>query len=662
MRLHELYATGITPSAFNVVARYGDVDMLKWMRGLDPGTLDFSGAMDNAASHGKLEALVWLQSIKPQSVCTSQGICGAATSGHIEVLRWLFENCSVLYHSSAVAAAAQHGHWEVVQAFLEVGPQPVSPVEELRAAIEGGEVKCVRMMLQTAERSGTLQRALEPEGFEIRRQPCDEVVRTMLYLAVTLGRTEIVELLLEFGAKPDTCAIRSCDSAWITPLMRASRIGNLKIVEALLAGGANPKLGTPVVSAVMSRNIQIVQALVLAGANVDEKPLQAASSALKRACQAGLTEIVQILLQSGAKKDKALTGACVSGKIELVQLLLDHGCDIEENSSAPIRAACENDHIPCVNLLLSYGATFPTMAFDAYLLTSSPGIVTFKTKPEEFRQLLLAYLRDNPITLQPSIPSQLSPEKYEEFVLRAMRNGRPDQIEVLLDQAPANLLNKLSRPAKTCVQLIHVAACKGWLNVLRKIVTPDNVDVPKGGTTPLAAALSSSHVNMAVVQLLLERGAEWSVVTPGTAQSPVFCALKHPLRTSLHLLALFVMHAQAIRRRNFDHDISFRQTEVLSAVCEILSYARQCAEESVITHASTNVPGHASVVPSTASQRLSSEQYARVVKNPDALYNIAVKVQQIVCTLYDVSLPLEQLSGNLRTCKWRDHQLIHIPY
>ncbi|CAN6282050.1 unnamed protein product [Urochloa humidicola] len=171
----------------------------------------------------------------------------------------------------------------------------------------------------------------------------DDSGRTLLDLAVSLGRADIVQVLLEYGADADK------PSRGRTPLETAAASGECLIAELLLANGATPA-GSDALHAAASAGHDDVLKLLLA--KPATSPAASSSSAsfscsftsidaagrdgktpLRLAAEAGRRDAVRALLAAGARADArcgadgatALHAAARRGDEVVARLLLAHG-------------------------------------------------------------------------------------------------------------------------------------------------------------------------------------------------------------------------------------------------------------------------------------------------------------------------------------------------
>ncbi|XP_003561632.1 ankyrin repeat domain-containing protein 65-like [Brachypodium distachyon] len=175
----------------------------------------------------------------------------------------------------------------------------------------------------------------------------DESGSTLLDLAVGLGRADIVQVLLEYGADADK------PSRGRTPLENAAASGECLIAELLLANGATPAGSDALHEAAAAGHSDVLKLLL----GKQQQPASAASptssssasfsgsfasidaagrdgkTALRLAAEAGCRDAVKSLLAAGARADArcgadggtALHAAARRGDEAVARLILAHG-------------------------------------------------------------------------------------------------------------------------------------------------------------------------------------------------------------------------------------------------------------------------------------------------------------------------------------------------
>ena len=127
---------------------------------------------------------------------------------------------------------------------------------------------------------------------------------TPLILAVSRGRTEVVNALIKAGAD-----VNAADSTGNTALIMAAWTLNSKIeiINALLQAGADVNAkdkfsgGTALMTAVANQDVEIVNALIKAGANVNAVTLFGGENVLMIAAEkTSYPEVINALIDAGA--------------------------------------------------------------------------------------------------------------------------------------------------------------------------------------------------------------------------------------------------------------------------------------------------------------------------------------------------------------------------
>lgn len=187
----------------------------------------------------------------------------------------------------------------------------------------------------------------------------------------------------------------------MTPLCLAAKLGNLEIVEFLLQNGAKPSVACTCVHRNKAAlhfacenchadSAQIVEFLLNAGANLEQETFDF-EKALHFACEFNNLPVVECLVQSGADINcvnldgkSPLSLACSRQKnvrsLSIIKFLIDNGADLNNSDGMqnihPVRLLIQNKNLEAVQYLidkelLSENENFLTDA----VLTSNPDMV-----------------------------------------------------------------------------------------------------------------------------------------------------------------------------------------------------------------------------------------------------------------------------------------------
>lgn len=197
--------------------------------------------------------------------------------------------------------------------------------------VEAGAVEALREVLDRSEPEWRAADATDESG------------RTLLDLAVSLGRADIVQVLLEYGADADK------PSRGRTPLETAAASGECLIAELLLANGATPAGSDAIHVAAAAGHNDVLKLLLGKPASASPSSSSSASfsssftsidaagrdgkTPLRLAAEAGRRDAVKALLAAGARADArcgtdgatALHAAARRGDEAVARLLLSHG-------------------------------------------------------------------------------------------------------------------------------------------------------------------------------------------------------------------------------------------------------------------------------------------------------------------------------------------------
>lgn len=204
------------------------------------------------------------------------------------------------------------------------------------------------------------------------------------------SRYEVINLLLQYGANVN----KKHKNTSLTPLMATIKNQHGEYAQYLLKKGAkinitNSDGETPLMLAIDYKDrptdLVLIRSLISYGADVNVIAKNG-NTALSIACYNGDDAIVKILLESNAstavgpknKNEIPILNACYAGSMECVQLLLKHGADINVKdsygSTALLMSCITKDNPELVKLCLDYGADInyvdPSSGHTAFILAA----------------------------------------------------------------------------------------------------------------------------------------------------------------------------------------------------------------------------------------------------------------------------------------------------
>jgi cytohesin len=401
-------------------------------------------------------------------------------------------------------------------------------------------------------------RALLAEGASPKVHcPSPEGDRPVLHLAATLGRLEMVRLLLEHGAEVDSRDSHR-DTTLLAVIRRWSERREPAVVRVLLEAGADPnarrrKLDpSPLHLAIDADDPELLGQLLVAGADPNALtmvagkrfgPLHAVRSA----------RVLRVLLEGGADPRIDVRGLPIeyllttnrfehaAERRECVELLIEHGSPVDDprRFSGVGLAVRTNDPL-LVDVLLRAGADIHGVGSG-----SPPVDIAVAVDPGLVDRLLSAGADPNVgFALETAV--RLGSREVVERLLRA--GADPNKADALgsrpldfaKDPAIADLLRPLKSarpPAKPAREAprgapLHEAAKAGDLTVLEaRLAAGDDPNAPSGvpgardESTPLHVAATP-----AVIERLLAAGADLAARNR-RGETPLHAAIQR-LRTS----------------------------------------------------------------------------------------------------------------------------------
>ncbi|KAM0490410.1 hypothetical protein ACHAP8_011569 [Fusarium lateritium] len=235
--------------------------------------------------------------------------------------------------------------------------------------------------------------------FEVDLSILDDEDMTPLELAVEVADLEIVQMLLDRGAKADQ---RTRGEELMTA--RAAEIGCHMILDLLISAGAqfqvdpsDTEMVEPVIHAAQKQRKECIRVLLKHGANPSAESRD--GSLLYQFCISGDTvDICRLLLEKGANpnetysdKEMLLIAGLRTDNTELVSLLIEHGAKIncidpweEGDGRTPLSFAAAECELEMIELLLDKGADIDYLPTGADAALFSTALRDYNTDRLEF--------------------------------------------------------------------------------------------------------------------------------------------------------------------------------------------------------------------------------------------------------------------------------------
>ena len=291
-------------SALDIASRNGNINIVTRL----------TAAMQSASS-GELKSVL--------SMNAGNALYHSAANNQYDIVEWLLKNKadpnSAEESSGGVTplhAAARYNHGNIIQLLLKYGADPDKtnnnnkrPLDIARqyhhqqAETELLKTEQGRQLIEAIERGDIQQAGLLLQGGADPEYRNDQK-QTPLHLAVTAKRLDLVNLILQYSYRPDL------SDGHYTPLHLAAINGSTDIAESLLQAGADPVQYTtdagqrdeqPLHIAARGEHHDMVR-LLRGHPQVDINGFTGKQrTALHIAAQAGLPEIVSLLLEFGAE-------------------------------------------------------------------------------------------------------------------------------------------------------------------------------------------------------------------------------------------------------------------------------------------------------------------------------------------------------------------------
>ncbi len=282
----------------------------------------------------------------------------AAESGFVNVLRVLHQNGADIHTQEdlPLRRAARHGHLNVVMYLLEHDANTYENHQiynVLIQAILSGNVDLVEYLHTTVGMNINVEIGVEiaaEEGdFDMIAYLLENGANATgdaLIAAVGIDDTDIVELLLEYGADVHTRNDKS--------IVLASKEASFETLELLLDYGADPNArnSRPLMHSIRNGSVQNLELLLQYGADIHAEE----ADALVTAAVDGGESVLEWLIERGVNVQQngydALIGAVEHGLFDIVKRLMRAGADISVNNYEALYTAIESDDIHVVKAII----------------------------------------------------------------------------------------------------------------------------------------------------------------------------------------------------------------------------------------------------------------------------------------------------------------------
>lgn len=385
----------------------------------------------------------------------------------------------------------------------------------------------------------------------------------LLTIACKFGYIDVVKKILnakihELSHTENACILKKVftgyQDVFAQVLAEASLAGNVKIVQVLTNIGANinwfkfttvnfitfVSLPSPLVAACEGRHTQIVDFLLQKGAKVN---LQCGDhTPLTTACKMGNDEIVKMLIDNGAKinlqdcTDTPLTAASKEGHNNVVKYLIEKNANVNLKGlfDTPLTAACKYGHALVVNELLKAGALVNVHGYLNTPLTAAcycgdVEIVKMLIKKDADVNALGKFDSSLRMTGMASLIKFFlfaSPVENYTPLTASTRRGHYEVVKVLLNaNANVNLNDGFETPLS--------AACRhGHVRIAEKLLEKDaDVNLINcWGLTPLYEAIFCMNEDrLKILKKLIEHGVDYSIKVRDLPPVKIFAKVKYGL-------------------------------------------------------------------------------------------------------------------------------------
>jgi ankyrin repeat protein len=407
----------------------------------------------------------------------------AVSQENVDMVKLLVE------HGARLDVRAPNG-MSVIQFAVSRGMQEIVKV----LLSHGVDTSSLHMAACTGDLT-SVQRLID-RGADVNAK--DEIGWTPLFWAASMGRKEVVTLLIAKGADA-TVTAKTADGQ-NTALYQAVQAGNRDIAQLLIAHGADVNAvdvnGDPLLwSAVGHNDLDLVKLLVEYGARLDVRAPNG-MSVIQFAAFQGMGEIVKAFLSHGVDTS-SLHMAAAAGDLTAVKTLLAQGVDVnakDEVGFTPLLWAAVTDQADVAEYLIAKDADM-----DVETRLGRTNLLYVATKSDSTRVMKLA-LSDAATNVNAAAFNIRNTPLFEARSREA--------VELLIDNnAEVNARNRLRQTP------LHMACVRGDKDLVALLLAKgaDIKAKDRRGQTPLDLARQQGHDE--IVKLLSEYAPEASSET-----------------------------------------------------------------------------------------------------------------------------------------------------
>ncbi|GJQ78332.1 hypothetical protein Trydic_g3747 [Trypoxylus dichotomus] len=325
--------------------------------------------------------------------------------------------------------------------------------------------------------------------------------RTLLQFAIEYGNKDAIEILLKYN--PDANFLAQ-------PLHKAVILQQTEIIKLLLQHGADPNTSTDLGNSLVKfafrmKNESIIHMLL--SHNVDFHIFMLKTTPLIRAVLRSTNAIVELLLRNGADANQVdefgwpalMYTVYMRNSEDILQLLLKYNADVnfeDKIGETPLSTAIKRRHFEISEMLLQNGVRINRVDSSGWTLL----IHAVQREDDDIARMLLNLHADVNIKGKDGVTP----------LCMAVKRKRTDIVQILLEKgADVNCFDGCG------VSPLMVAVETGNMRLAKILLENDaNVNLKNEcGVTALYAAVFKRDV--AMTELLLERGADSNIITTG---------------------------------------------------------------------------------------------------------------------------------------------------